>query len=150
MATLVGIKQFKDLNSVDDENMRLQLNRIERRSQEIGKNNRHILANHTGRAAVDFPDGQEHENAIGALAATRFLAVQAFARKLDGAGTAVNPSLSTEQRLTAHICNKNTLRQPDDDILTALKKFNEKYPFTEWWTTVVRYFWRFNGVNFGH
>ena len=73
--------------------MRLQINRIERRSHEIGKNHRHILANHTGRAAVTFPDGQEHENAIDALAATRFLAVQDFARKLDGAGIAVHPSL---------------------------------------------------------
>jgi hypothetical protein len=148
VTTLVGIKQFKDLASVDDENMRLQLNRIERRSQEIGKNNRHILANRTGRAAATFPDGQEHENAIDALAATRFLAVQAFARKLDGAGIAVHPSLCTEQWLTAHIRNKNTLKQPDDDSLAAPKKFSEKAPFTEWWTTVVRYLWRFNGVNF--
>ena len=97
---------------------------------------------------MNYPDGLEHENAIDALAATRFLAVQAFTRKLDGAGIAVHPSLCTEQWLTYHIRNKNTLRQPDDDILAALKKFNEKYPFTEWWTTVVRYLWRFNGVNF--
>ena len=30
----------------------------------------------------------------------------------------------------------------------APQKFSEKVPFTEWWTTVVRYLWRFNGVNF--
>ena len=42
VTTIVGIKQFKDLDYVDDENMRLQLNRIDRRSQEMGKNNRHI------------------------------------------------------------------------------------------------------------
>jgi hypothetical protein len=148
VTTLVGIKQFKDLASVNDENMRLQLNPIERRSQEIGKNNRHILANHTGRAAVAYPDGLEHKNAIDALAATCFLAVQAFTRKLDGAGIAVHPSLCTEKWLTAHIRNKKTLRQPDDDSLAAPKKFSEKSPFTEWWTTVVRYLWRFNGVNF--
>ena len=130
--TLVGIKKFKDFASVDDENMRLQINRIERRSREIGKNNRIILAACRGNTAVNYPDGLEHENAIHALAATRFLTVQAFTRKLDGAGITVHPSLCTEQWLTDHIRNKNTLRQPDDDSLAAPKKFSEKSPFTEW------------------
>ena len=132
VTTLVGIKQFKDLASVDDEKMRLQLNRIERRSQEIGNNNRVLLANRRDNAAVNYPDGQEHEKAIDALATTHFLAVQAFARKLDGAGIAVHPRLCTEQWLTAHIRSKKTLRQPDDDSPAAPKKFSEKDPFTEW------------------
>ena len=133
VTTLVGIKQFKDLASIDDEKMKLQPHQIERHSQEIGKNNRVLLANRRGNAAVNYPDGQEHEKAIDALATTHFLAVQAFARKLDGAGIAVHPSLCTEQLLTAHIRSKKTLRQPDDDSPAAPKKFSEKDPFTEWW-----------------
>ena len=129
---IAGIKKFKDLASVDDENMRLQLNQIECCSQEIGKNNRIILAACRGNTAVNYPDGLEHENEIHALAATRFLAVQAFTRKLDGAVITVHPSLCTEQWLTDHIRNKNTLRQPDDDSIAAPKKFNDKSPFTEW------------------
>ena len=83
--------------------MRIQINQIERRSQEIGKNNRKILAKRRGNAAVNYPDGLEHKNAINALAVTRFLAVQAFARKLDGAGIAVHPSSRTLLPLTTKI-----------------------------------------------
>ena len=93
---LVGIKTVKDLVTVDDENLSRQLNRIERRAQEIGKSNRLLLAARRGNAAVNYPDGEEHENAIDALAATRFFAAQAIARQLDGAGIAVHPSLCTE------------------------------------------------------
>jgi hypothetical protein len=123
---LVGIKTFKDLVSVDDEYMSRQLTRIERRAQEIGKSNRVLFAARRGNAAVTYPDGEEHENAIDALAATRFFAAQALARQLDGAGIAVHPSLCTEQLLTAHIRNKNFLKQPDDDSLAEPEKFNEK------------------------
>ena len=53
VTTLVGIEKFKDLASVDDDNnMRLQLNQIERCAQEIGKNSRIILAARRGNAAV--------------------------------------------------------------------------------------------------
>ena len=68
---LVGIKKFKDFASVDDEHMRLKLNRIERRSREIGKNNRIILAACRGNTAVNYPDGLEHENAIHAFSCSR-------------------------------------------------------------------------------
>ena len=77
-----GIKVLELLDSDGDENMMLQLNRIERRSQEIGKNNRVLLASHRCNAAVTYPDGQEQEHAIDALVATCFLAVQASLRKL--------------------------------------------------------------------
>ena len=87
-----------------------------------------LLSNRRGNAAVNYPDGLEHENAIDALAATRFLAVQAFTRDLDGVGITIHLSLCTEQWLTAHIRNKKTLRQPDDDSLAAPKKFSEKLP----------------------
>ena len=148
VTTLVGIKTFKDLVSVDDDELGRQLTRIERRAQEIGKNNRVLFAARRGNAAVNYPDGEEHENAIDALAATRFFAAQALARQLDGAGIALHPSLCTEQLLTAYIRNKNVLKQPDDDSLAEPKKFSEKAPFTEWWTTITRYLWRYNGVNF--
>ena len=113
VTTLVGIKTFKDLVSVDEDELSRQLTRIERRAQEIGKSNRVLFAARRGQAAVNYPDGEEHENAIDALAATRFFAAQAVARELDGAGIAVHPSLCTVQLSTAHIRNKNFLKQPD-------------------------------------